>query len=75
MFQAPGKTIAFDKECGVTKGCFPNCPNGCQYLVTWQKLAQQTNSDDSVRFTLSMELDSTNDVWMAVGISKTGQMV
>lgn len=68
--QPPNKKISFDKDCGSTKGCFPDCPDGCDYLVTWQRQP----SDDSVKFSISMALDNTNNIWIAAGLSRTGEM-
>ncbi|XP_060561736.1 putative ferric-chelate reductase 1 [Ruditapes philippinarum] len=59
--------INWDAACGNTKGCFPNCPNGCGYLVTWQ------TSASSIQFTLQVEETGTS-VYVAIGFSNDYRM-
>ncbi|XP_053396447.1 putative ferric-chelate reductase 1 [Mercenaria mercenaria] len=59
--------ISWDSGCGSTKGCFPYCPKGCEYLVTWQTAGTSTT------FTLQAEETDTN-VYLAVGFSKDYRM-
>lgn len=76
----PGNKIQNDPDCGVTKGCFPDCSNGCDYLVTWQgtgdaKDAKDDGADDTaVHFSLQMMMKKTENVWTAIGLSPTGKM-
>ncbi|WAR07048.1 FRRS1-like protein, partial [Mya arenaria] len=69
-------SIPYDPACGKTKGCFPDasrCSSGCHYLVTWGPAAA-TDESDIIAFNIKMMLDDMSDVWMAVGLSKTGKM-
>lgn len=59
--------ISWDSGCGSTKGCFPRCTTGCEYLVTW------TTSGSSTTFTLKAEESETN-VYLAIGFSKDRRM-
>lgn len=67
--------IPYDPECGTTKGCFPNCEDGCEYLVTWQAVAVENDESQAIHFQLQMIVDKTDNVWIAVGLSPTGKMV
>ena len=69
LFQEPSGLIPFDPDCGYTKGCFPACESGCDYLATWHA------HDGNVDFELQMKLDKTDSTWVAIGISPGGQMV
>ncbi|XP_060592307.1 putative ferric-chelate reductase 1 homolog, partial [Ruditapes philippinarum] len=62
-----GALISWDSGCGSTKGCFPSCTKGCEYLVTW------VTSGSSTTFTLKAEETDTN-VYLAIGFSKDIRM-
>ncbi|KAL4233415.1 DOMON domain-containing protein frrs1L [Mactra antiquata] len=59
--------INWDTGCGTTKGCFPNCPNGCSYLVTW------TPGASTIAFTMSAE-ESASNQYLAIGFSSDIRM-
>ncbi|XP_045156560.2 putative ferric-chelate reductase 1 homolog [Mercenaria mercenaria] len=59
--------ISWDAACGSKKGCFPDCRDGCEYLVTW------STSSSSIQFTLQAEETGTN-VYLAVGFSNDYRM-
>lgn len=65
--KASSALIPWDSACGVTKGCFPDCPGGCQYLVKWQA------SVSNIAFELSAEESGTN-VYLAIGYSEDYRM-
>ncbi|XP_060594887.1 putative ferric-chelate reductase 1 isoform X2 [Ruditapes philippinarum] len=78
---APQNNIPNDPECGVSKGCFPDCSNGCEYLVTWQvdsnsmdNINNAAADTDGVHFEFKMVLEETDNVWIAIGFSPTGKM-
>lgn len=60
--------ISWDSACGSSKGCFPNCPDGCDYLVTW------TDTGSNIQFTLQAE-ESDTSVYLAIGFSDDRRMV
>ncbi|KAL4232478.1 DOMON domain-containing protein frrs1L [Mactra antiquata] len=68
--------ILWDAECGKTKGCFPECPNGCEYLVKWQTEEDDGDDDDDdvTNFDVQMKVKSTSDMWVAIGFAPTTQM-
>ncbi|XP_045196153.2 putative ferric-chelate reductase 1 isoform X3 [Mercenaria mercenaria] len=70
--QTPGKKIPNDPGCGTTKGCFPDCSGGCDYLVTWQQTPQ--NGIRGVNFDFQMMMKDMDNVWIAIGFSPTGKM-
>ena len=71
IFQ-PSNKIPWDTQCGSTKACYPQCMGGCDYLVTWQPSSQ---TGTGIQFDLKMILEKTMDIWIAVGLSDTGDMV
>lgn len=71
--QVPGKKIQYDPGCGTKKGCFPDCPGGCDFLVTWQH--NTSNGGRVFHFSVQMMLGDLDNIWIAIGLSPTGKMV
>ncbi|KAH3700903.1 hypothetical protein DPMN_075884, partial [Dreissena polymorpha] len=67
-----GSKIPYDPRCGKTIGCFPECQSGCDFLVSWQSAS--TNGNGDIKFDIKTIVEMTTDVWIAVGLSKTGKM-
>ncbi|XP_052239128.1 ferric-chelate reductase 1-like isoform X2 [Dreissena polymorpha] len=67
-----GSKIPYDAQCGKTIGCFPKCPSGCDFLVSWQP--PLTNRNGDIQFDIKMMVQQTTSLWVAVGLSKTGKM-
>lgn len=61
--------VTWDTQCGITKGCFPDCKDsGCSYLVTWQVPSGQ----DSVQFEIFVEESGSS--WVGVAFSSDDDM-
>jgi len=65
--KASAVSIPWDANCGSTMGCFPNCPDGCDYLVTWQTVG------GSLAFTMKAVESDTNK-YLAIGFSSDRRM-
>ena len=62
--------MTWDTQCGVTKGCFPDCASSsCSYLVKWQV----PSGTDSVQFEILAEESGSS--WVGVAFSSDKSMV
>ncbi|KAK3603380.1 hypothetical protein CHS0354_025992 [Potamilus streckersoni] len=68
--EGPPSNVTWDPDCGVTKGCFPDCRTSvCSHLITWQ------DAGDSVRFVITSSISvGSNERWMAIGFSDNFKM-
>ena len=70
LFVSSQSAVTWDTQCGITKGCFPDCKDsGCSYLVTWQVPSGQ----DSVQFEIFVEESGSS--WVGVAFSSDDDMV